>query len=134
MANTTARPRNDAYTGLLAISFLALVGATALMALDADELGKPPEKGALKIDVPGTLNPGATKSEGLRRPDTDKMEPGPAKGPDPKTSRAEPGLFPDIPAVEVPAVVPAAAVVPVPKPAAADDIPPVDVKPFLPPM
>ena len=56
MANTTARPRNDAYTGLLAISFLALVGATALMYMDYDELGKPPEKSVLKIDVPGTLN------------------------------------------------------------------------------
>jgi hypothetical protein len=30
------KPRNDAYTGLLAISFLALVGATVFMVLDID--------------------------------------------------------------------------------------------------
>ena len=36
------KPRNDAYTGLLAISFLALVGATVLMAMDAKDLGDPP--------------------------------------------------------------------------------------------
>ena len=52
MARTeVVKPRNDAYTGLLAISFLALLAATVLMALDADSLGKPPDK--LQISVPG---------------------------------------------------------------------------------
>ena len=36
--NTGPVARNDAYTGLLALSFLALVGATVLMAMDASDL------------------------------------------------------------------------------------------------
>lgn len=58
------KPRNDAYTGLLAISFLALVGATVLMAMDADQLGKPPAK--LNITVPGST--AGPPGQGLQRP------------------------------------------------------------------
>jgi hypothetical protein len=70
MARTTdagPKARNDAYTGLLAISLLALLGGCVLMYLDHDELGKAPSKGDLKVDVPsvspatkgGTLPPRA---------------------------------------------------------------------------
>ena len=92
------KPRNDAYTGLLAISFLALVGATVLMALDADALGKPPAK--LQINVPGTT-PGKA-GEGLSRP---AIGGGPAAGPGGKgagrrdRARAEPKELPPLPAL-----------------------------------
>ncbi len=45
--------KNDAYTGFLAISFLAMVGATVLLYLEYQNYeGKPPPK-APPIDVPG---------------------------------------------------------------------------------
>ena len=75
------KPRNDAYTGLLAISFLALVAACVLMAMDATALGEAPAK--LNIDVPG-VSAGKAAS-GLQRPDAGKIEGGgaeKAKGPD----------------------------------------------------
>jgi hypothetical protein len=56
------KARNDAYTGLLAISLLALIGGCVLMYLDHDELGKAPGKGELKVDVPGAT---AGKGGGL---------------------------------------------------------------------
>jgi len=47
--------RNDAYTGFLAISFLAMVGATVLLYLEYQNYeGKTPPK-APPIDVPGAL-------------------------------------------------------------------------------
>src|SRR5947208_3419123 len=112
MARTVVevKPRNDAYTGLLAISFLALLAATVLMAMDAKDLGDPPPK--LNIDVPG-----ATAGEA-------------GKG---MSMRVEPGKLPDLP--ELPAVDVPAAVVPVKAEAPADaDAPPLPVKPFVPPM
>jgi hypothetical protein len=66
------KPRNDAYTGLLAISFLALVAACVLMALDASALGDPPAK--LNVDVPGASAGKATG--GLQRPDASKIDAG----------------------------------------------------------
>ena len=60
------RKRNDAYTGLLAISFLAFLGGCVLLYLDlqqykeGDSLKKAPDP--LKIDVPGaqlTVVPGS---------------------------------------------------------------------------
>jgi hypothetical protein len=64
MAKTVeAAPRNDAYTGLLAISLLALIGGCVLMYLDHDQLGKAPSKSELKVDVPG-----ATKGTGTGLP------------------------------------------------------------------
>jgi len=77
------KPRNDAYTGLLAISFLALVGATVLMAMDASDLGTPPAP--FKVDAPG-IKPGAP-GEGLKRTDTTKIDTSPnpePKAPEPK--------------------------------------------------
>ena len=71
------KPRNDAYTGLLAISFLALVAACVLMAMDATALGDPPAK--LAVDVPG-LTAGKAPG-GLQRPDTGgKVDTGDPKG------------------------------------------------------
>jgi len=131
------KPRNDAYTGLLAISFLALLGGTVLMALDADELGKPPSK--LAIDVPGVTAGGA--GEGLRRPGAgakiDTTDPIPAPPmpmpmpPDPAPGMSkrgdEPGKLPNLQA-EIPGVV-----VPVKNEEPVEG-PPLPVKPFVPPM
>src|SRR5437764_14035511 len=92
------KPRNDAYTGLLAISFLALLAATVLMAMDADSLGKPPDK--LQISVPGST-PGKA-GEGLKRPDIGGRAPAPAhKGAVPAAGmgRAEPKALPALPEV-----------------------------------
>ena len=47
-----ARPRNSAYTGMLAISLLVMVIVSALMAYDADQLGDAP-KTKLQVNVPG---------------------------------------------------------------------------------
>lgn len=127
------KPRNDAYTGLLAISFLALVGGTVLMALDADELGKPPAK--LAIDVPG-VNSGKA-GEGLRRTDvgakidtTDPI-PAPPKPADPApgmSKRVEPAKLPELAQAEIPGVI-----VPVKNEEPVEG-PPLPVKPFVPPM
>ena len=110
------KPRNDAYTGLLAISFLALVAACVLMAMDASQMGNPPAK--LSIDVPGVTAGKATG--GLQRPDAGK-EPAPIAPVDPKggTSMALP---------------PADKLVPVKAEEPSDDGPPLPVKPFVPPM
>lgn len=48
--DSVSRPRNDAYTGLLAISFLALVGGSVFLYLYAEEMGEPPTSG-VKVDV-----------------------------------------------------------------------------------
>jgi hypothetical protein len=136
MARTVeVKPRNDAYTGILAISFLALVVACLLMLLDANELGTPPPK--LTPDVPGAT-PGKA-GEGLRRPDAAAgagaapvpggggAVDGKEKG-GPQSRRSEPDGLPDLP--ELPAVVvPTAAEAPVDP-----DAPPLPVKPFVPPQ
>jgi hypothetical protein len=136
MARTVeVKPRNDAYTGLLAISFLALLAASLLMVLDAKDLGDPPTK--LNIDVPGAT-PGKA-GEGLVRP---QAAPGPAvpgaagegkdKGATPMSRRAEPAKLPDLAGLPADAT---SAVVPVKAEAPADaDAPPLPVKPFEPPM
>jgi hypothetical protein len=135
------KPQNDAYTGLLAISFLALVGATALMALDADSLGKPPEK--LQINVPGA--PAGKAGEGLSRPAVGGAEKGPAekgpaeKGPAEKGpgggagARAEPKELPPLPGLA--AADGPATVVPVKAESKGDpDAPPLPPPSFVPPM
>lgn len=71
------KPRNDAYTGLLGIALLALVGGCVLMYLDHEELGKVPGKGDLKVDVPG-----ATASKGGTLPP--KVDPGGVGAPAPE--------------------------------------------------
>src|SRR5215210_8744818 len=105
MARTVeVKPRNDAYTGILAISFLALLAASLLMVLDAQQLGEPPTA-KLNIDVPGAM-PGKA-GEGLRRPDAGAGAPVvPDKGGEGKkdtSMRPEPARLPDLP--DVPAVV-----------------------------
>ncbi len=125
------KPRNDAYTGLLAISFLALIGATVFMVLDADQLGKPP--GKLQIDVPGVT--AGKAGNPLQRPDAgkakadnrDAMPPMPGKA---DLSRNEPAKLPELPALDT-----NGAIVPVKAETPADpDGPPLPVKPFVPPM
>jgi hypothetical protein len=127
------KPRNDAYTGLLALSFLALVGATVFIYLDAEQLGKPP--GKLQIDVPG-VNPGKA-GDPLQRPDAGKakIDTAEPKAPMPMPmdkdgmSKAEPGKLPTLPELDT-----GGTIVPVKGETRADpDGPPIPVKPFLPP-
>jgi hypothetical protein len=124
------KPRNDAYTGLLAISFLALVGATVFIYLDAEQIGKPP--GKLQIDVPG-VNPGKA-GDPLLRPDAGKVKvdaPMPMPMPMEKEgmSKAEPGKLPTLPDLDT-----GGTIVPVKGESRAEpDGPPLPVKPFLPP-
>ena len=124
------KPRNDAYTGLLAISFLALVGATVLMFLDQDQLGKPPAKGELKVDVPGTSigKAGDALNKGVAAP-----APAPEGGAAPKgpmSSRAEPGKLPALPPLpgNDPTVTPTSATEP-----GDSNAPPLPIKRFDPP-
>lgn len=60
--DTELKKRNDAYTGFLAISFLAMVGGTVLLYLEYQNYeNKTPPKGPT-IDVPGTqlkIQPGS---------------------------------------------------------------------------
>ena len=72
-----ARPKNDAYVGLLFIAFLALLTSTVLLYLDYDQYGaqKPP---ALKAAPPGASNVPAGPSS----PPSDTPPP-PAPGPGP---------------------------------------------------
>jgi hypothetical protein len=110
----TAAPKNDAYVGLLAISFCALLGASVLMALDASDLGEAPAPA--KVNVPGGSVGRATEAP--------KGNPTPAPvDPMPKDmSRVEPAALPAI-------VVPAdklGTVVPV----KAEELPPLAVSPF----
>lgn len=124
------KPRNDAYTGLLAISFLALVGATVFIYLDAEQIGKPP--GKLQIDVPG-VNPGKA-GDPLQRPDAGKAKvdaPMPMPMPMEKDgmSKAEPGKLPTLPELDT-----GGTIVPVKGESRTDvDGPPLPVKPFTPP-
>lgn len=172
------KPRNDAYTGLLAISFLALVGATVLMAMDASDLGTPPA--AFEVKAPGIKT--GTPGEGLKRTDTTKIDTSPnpepkapepkapepkgeePKAPEPKAPepKAPPGNGPgappkgnsaellsntpvleDVPGIVVPAPIirvgatePAVIAEPkqLPKLAADPLDPPLNIKPFIPPM
>jgi hypothetical protein len=129
-------PRNDAYTGLLAISFLALVGASVLMYMDADSLGKPP--GKLNITVPGTT--AGKAGEGLTRPNLGGGAAPDAKGgvaPDGKAgpgggagAKAEPKELPPLPGIAV-AEKPADVV---PVKAETPDAPPLPPPTFVPPM
>ena len=130
MARTEVKPRNDAYTGLLAISFLALLAATVLMALDADSLGPVPGKN--DIQVPGTSV--GKSAEGLpQRPDLGKGAPAP-KNPG-EMGRAEPRDLPPLP--EVAAAPAPGPVVPAGGEATAKadpDAPPLPVPSFVPPQ
>lgn len=126
------KPRNDAYTGLLAVSFLALVGATVLMALDAQELGTAP--GAFKVDVPGAT-PGKA-GDALKKADPGKIDVPAPMGPPmmppmmppaPMMMRNDPPA--KLPAIEIPDVV-----VPTSATTKNDDTPPLPVAPFVPPM
>lgn len=166
------KPRNDAYTGLLAISFLALVGATVLMAMDASDLGTPPAP--FKVDAPGTktgtpaefkqtdknnidISPNVPRTA----PDKDKEDPKTPEAPKGAPEAPKGGVAPkkdmpkgedslsakpreiDLPAVVVPAPViqvggtePALEIdAPKPLPKTLDpQDPPLNVKPFIPPM
>lgn len=56
-----APPKNNAYTGILAISLLVLIGVSALLYYDKDSMGAPPTS-KLTIDVPGASNAPAGKA------------------------------------------------------------------------
>jgi hypothetical protein len=117
------KPRNDAYTGLLAISFLALLAACVLMAMDANSLGDPPAK--LNIDVPGVTAGKAVG--GLQRPDAPKGDVNPVPDPKKDMGMREPARLPllDVP----PVLIPVKAEEP-----ADPTAPPLPVQPFVPPM
>jgi hypothetical protein len=65
--------RNDAYTGLLAISFLAMAGACVLLYFEYQQYENRNPPAMPKIDVPGTLRP---------TPTPPKEAPPPKKEPD----------------------------------------------------
>lgn len=85
MATTTAtkpRKRNDAYTGILAVSFLAMVGGCVLLYFDleqykdGDKLKKAPDP--IKIDVPGAqlkVVPGSGTPPPKKEPEAPPMDP-----------------------------------------------------------
>jgi hypothetical protein len=54
-----AKPRSDAYTGMLVISLLVMLVVSVMMYMEVNRLGDPPAK--LTIDVPGAAKAGATK-------------------------------------------------------------------------
>lgn len=125
MAKTASR--NDAYTGLLAISFLSLVAASALLALDMNALGDAPAP--LQINVGSSIG---KAGDPLKKLDAGAPVGGPA-GKD-GMGRGEPAKLPEIGLVNVPnPVVPASTVtttpVEAPKPADGNE-PPVPVKRF----
>ncbi|WP_020470496.1 hypothetical protein [Zavarzinella formosa] len=111
------KPRNDAYTGLLAISFLSLVGATVLMAMDASDLGTPPAP--FKVDAPGST-PGKS-GESFKRTDTNKVDTTP--NPEPKAPEPKADPMPPMPMPE-PKADPKGAV---PEPKAMSQLKPMDV-------
>lgn len=76
---SVARPRNDAYTGLLAISFLALVGGSVFLYLYAEEMGDPPKDG-VKVDVvSGPIGTAGTPLSRITPPFSLKDPPEPPK-------------------------------------------------------
>lgn len=84
---SVSRPRNDAYTGLLAISFLALVGGCVFLYLYAEEMGEPPTAG-VKVDVVsgpiGTAGSPLSRipvPKDLKEPPENKKDPEPPKDP-----------------------------------------------------
>src|SRR5436305_13541760 len=96
----TAKPRNDAYTGLLFISCVALVGSSILLYLDYSQYGgKTPPKlsipnlaasaipavpGAPAPDAPAGDNNPPTPADGAApTPPTGNPPAGPAGGPTP---------------------------------------------------
>ena len=54
-------PRNNVYTGMLAMALLAMVAVAAVMYFDWDGMGKPPA-GKLSVDVPGAGGGPGTKA------------------------------------------------------------------------
>ncbi len=78
MATETQQPtiqkRNDAYTGILAISFLAMTGATVLLYLEYQNYeGKAPPK-ATPIEVPGAQLRAIPKTGDAPPPPPPKMD------------------------------------------------------------
>jgi hypothetical protein len=100
MAKTAEAPdadivpkRNDAYTGFLAISFLAMVGATVLLYLEYQNYeGKTPPK-TPPIDVPG-VQIKVIPNSGNRPEPKKEPPPMPMEEPMPMMMKA-PGLLPE---------------------------------------
>jgi len=82
--------RNDAYTGFLAISFLAMVGGTVLLYLEFDKYeGKTPPKAPV-IDVPGIQLKTLTGTGGPTPPKVEPKVVEPPPEPEPKTMNRVP--------------------------------------------
>src|SRR5262245_29638253 len=64
----TARPKNDAYTGLLFISFLALVASCIFLYLDYDQYGKSSPNFKPDIKAPGSTGALPGPAEGPATP------------------------------------------------------------------
>ena len=105
---TKPRKRNDAYTGILAVSFLALVGGCVLLYLDleqykdGDKLKKAPDP--LKIDVPGAqmkVVPGSGTAPPPKKepPPMEPMEPPPMMMRDDSKRETVPVVLPPLEAV-----------------------------------
>jgi hypothetical protein len=75
----TTRPRNDAYTGLLFISFLALVASCIFLYLDYDQYGKSSPQFKPEIKAGGTTGnlPGPGDAPTPPVPMGDPMAPAP---------------------------------------------------------
>jgi hypothetical protein len=74
-AESTSRPTNDAYTGMLAIALLALIGASVLLYLDYNQYGERNPPAVKKAaDVPKQEAPQAPtpKVEPMPMPDDKK--------------------------------------------------------------
>ena len=170
---TVAKPKNDAYTGMLAISFLALTVACVLLYLEYDSYGSTTPPASPNIDVPGVKASSAiapriepakpvVPAEEPKKEDPKEGEapakdapakdapakdaPAPAKdGKDGKgdSTRLMPNpiRLPDLPLIPLsetlPVVVPVKIELPVaevPLPVGLPaDLPPIDLKPFMPP-
>ncbi len=130
MADTTTPPeqptvakRNDAYTGLLAISFLAMVGGTVLLYLEYQNYeGKAPPPSP-KIDVPGVQQKAAPNTGGpapvvVPKAPMEEMPPKDPKEAPPAMMRVPSGEQPstvkiiETASVQIPVVAPVSAIVP----------------------
>lgn len=84
--------RNDAYTGLLAISFLAMVGGCVLLYLEYQQYETLTPQATPKPDVPGTLKP--TPNPPKEQPKAKEVEP---ENPMPMPDKDKAGRLPGVP-------------------------------------
>jgi len=110
---TVAKPKNDAYTGMLAISFLALTVACVLLYLEYDSYGTTTPPSSPTIDVPGikptsAIAPRIEPAKPVEAPkETPKDGEVPKDGEAPKDAPAAPKDAPAAPKDEMPKDAPA---------------------------